>query len=1040
MANAIIDLLRAPSGTFTNGVPAPVSLMPFIKARSWFGGKGYIAGSYPGTLTVDGSPAERPLELRLREMNRNLIAKTYSNPTDGTYRFSDLDPYTKFDLIARDEPNYVYNDVIIGGIWPWTDDELIMHGPPSPTDFLGAFSRTYEITGGTLPYSVSVSSYIPSGVTVTLVDRMLTITSASDPGETMTLVLADSSTVTKTVTITSTTVSAGDPLWDNVSILVTMTGSEGSTVFNDLNPNTTRTWTPANASIDTDSFPGGAGDFTNANSELATPDHASLDISSGEWCVEAFVKTPATHQDWETISSKDHRPSISYWTHAFAIMAGGVLRFSCGNGINTAAPAMYDSATGAVPTSAFVHLAVQRVSRSGTWYYEGFVGVPGTMGARVFQLPEVYSPGVGSGTQSYLIGRLNGAVGPGSLVGLMKGYRVTRAARYANSPGYTTPYTFPTYPASYDTTHPAYRLNITAANGSSYCSLSEFEMTNRAGQRLTIGGIANSSSVYAAGYEAAKAFDGNTTSTQWSSSSGLPQWLSYQFTSPRSAYEFKLTASMTLNEAPKAFTIQTTEDGVSWDDRWCIYNQTGWTANETRFFRFEDYRAANVSAVMKATAANNATTMTDIKGNTYTFGSTAKVGLAVGSGFGRSFIQFTDASTNASVVTTNNAALGILGGDFTVEAFVLYTGADPSGTYGYHIIGSDNNAADGWQLRMTATGLEASFPGSASATLAQTWVANTVYHVYWSRVGTQHYLGVDGTGTAKTLTNRTTNGTTAYRLGAQSYGGGWVGKMIHRVTKGFARYTTGTYQIPPAPFPEFSETPYQYTLPGTATTKSLIHFDGLNGATSITDQRTRTWTVGGNAKLSNEKSRFGGTALRIYDADSFFSCPAGILTASDKFCLEGWIWCDPVGGAGGSSNPGGYTLCGQGGAGGAQDQQIRAYETGMLQYYRGPSIGGEGEKRLESAPGTIKLGMWNHVMLTYDGATLRLYANGNRVGELTATSGWINTGQVFTLGYQIVQGYPEYRTGHKGFIDEFRILVGHEVVSGSSYAVPVGPY
>jgi hypothetical protein len=1018
--------------------------MPFIKARSWFGGAGYIAGTYPGTVTVDGSPAQRPLELRLREMNRNLIAKTYSNPTDGTYRFSDLDPYTKFDIIARDEPNYIYNDVIIGGIWPWTDAELIMHGPPAPTDFLASFTRTYEITGGVMPYSISGTSSIPSGVTATLTDRMLTITSSGDPGETMTLVLTDSSTVTKTVTINSTTSIGGDAQWDNVSILVPMVGSEGATSFYDLNPNTSRTWTPTLASIDTDAYPGGVGDFTNANSQLATPDHTSLSLASGEWCMEAFVKTPATHQDWETISSKDHRPSVSYWTHAFAIMSGGYLRFSSGNGVDTSAPAYYDSSVGVVPTNTLVHLAVQRAQRGGVWYYEGFVGTPGAAGTRVFQIAESIPVGVGSGTQSYLIGRLNGAVGPGSLVALMKGYRVTKALRYGNSSTYTAPLVFPTYPAANDTAYPAYRINVSALNGSTYTSLAEFEMFNRLGTPITsVGnGTGSASTVYGTGYEADKAFDGIMTN-QWASGSGLPSWLGYQFTSPKSVFEYKLTSSTTLNEAPKAFTIQTTSDGIAWDDRWCVYNQTGWVANETRFFRFEDSRSMNVTAVMKASTANNATSMLDVKGNSYGFGPSAKVTLASGSGFGRSFIEFTANDINAYVLTASNPNLHILAsGDFTVEAFVMYTGANPSGTYGYGVIGTNDAITDGWQLRMGSTGLDAVFPGLAGVTYAFTWVPNTIYHIYWSRIGTQHYLGVNGAGSAVSLSNRTTDsGWAAYRLGSQTFGGNWVGKMIHRVTKGFARYTTGTYQMPPAPFPEYSEVPFKYTLPSAATTKSLLHFNGTNGATTVTDQKNLSWSSSGSAIwISNEKSRFGGTALRVYDADSYFSCPAGIIATTDKFCIEGWIWCDPAGGAGGASNPGGYTLCGQGGAGGAQDQQIRVYEDGHLQYYRGPSIGVDGAININSAAGTIRLGMWNHIMLTYDGITLRLYANGNKTAEAAATQGWINTGQLFTLGYQIVQGYSAYRTGHKGFIDEFRVVTGDALVTGTSYIVPNGPY
>lgn len=214
------------------------SLIGFSSNRSRYGGKGYIAGINPGVVTVDGLPALRPIELRLREMNRNLVAKTYSDPTDGTYRFDDLDPNLQFDLISRDEPNYVYNDVLIGGVWPWTDYELYLHGLALPSNLGTSFNRTFEITGGVLPYSIAAESTIPTGVTVTLDGRSLTISSPGDPGEELLLIIEDSSTVTKTIVLSPPPSNTDDPYWDNVVSLLHFDGVQGSMKFTDQKEHT----------------------------------------------------------------------------------------------------------------------------------------------------------------------------------------------------------------------------------------------------------------------------------------------------------------------------------------------------------------------------------------------------------------------------------------------------------------------------------------------------------------------------------------------------------------------------------------------------------------------------------------------------------------------------------------------------------------------------------------------------------------------------------------------------------------------------------
>jgi len=81
------------------------------------GGHGYIAGTTPGLLTVNGSPAAREIFL-IDRVTWTVMQRTTSAP-DGTYRFSNLDATRIYDVIARDFAG-VYNDVIRARITPMT--------------------------------------------------------------------------------------------------------------------------------------------------------------------------------------------------------------------------------------------------------------------------------------------------------------------------------------------------------------------------------------------------------------------------------------------------------------------------------------------------------------------------------------------------------------------------------------------------------------------------------------------------------------------------------------------------------------------------------------------------------------------------------------------------------------------------------------------------------------------------------------------------------------------------------------------------------
>jgi hypothetical protein len=81
---------------------------------------------------------------------------------------------------------------------------------------------------------------------------------------------------------------------------------------------------------------------------------------------------------------------------------------------------------------------------------------------------------------------------------------------------------------------------------------------------LTIGGTFSADSFSAAGYEADKAFDDNS-STYWASGATLPHWLKCQFAATKKIVRYSIHPQ-TQNGAPKEFKLQGSNDDSAWVD------------------------------------------------------------------------------------------------------------------------------------------------------------------------------------------------------------------------------------------------------------------------------------------------------------------------------------------------------------------------------------------------------------------------------------------------------------------------------------------
>jgi hypothetical protein len=148
--------------------------------------------------------------------------------------------------------------------------------------------------------------------------------------------------------------------------------------------------------------------------------------------------------------------------------------------------------------------------------------------------------------------------------------------------------------------HRYWRLLITANNGDTFRvgTLEVILATAPGGATVASGGTASASSENVAG-DAAKAFDGDTTSSGWISANlstlgglhaGNPQWLRYDFGAgnEKNIVEFGVgsyPASSSVNARSLAdFKLQYSDDGSAWTDAKSVTGQSGWAFQEVRRF------------------------------------------------------------------------------------------------------------------------------------------------------------------------------------------------------------------------------------------------------------------------------------------------------------------------------------------------------------------------------------------------------------------------------------------------------------------------
>lgn len=370
-----------------------------------------------------------------------------------------------------------------------------------------------------------------------------------------------------------------------------------------------------------------------------------------------------------------------------------------------------------------------------------------------------------------------------------------------------------------------------------------------------------------------------------------------------------------------------------------------------------------------------------------------------------------------AVSTTANAAFGFGTADFTVEAWVYYTGTNASATKPIvdfrgavatapSIFGYTSN-----QLALYYNGSVVYQPASLTLT-SNAW--NHVALVRSSGV-TKFYL--NGTGASTTYTDTNNYPSAACIIGTDSLAGGssyWIGSLSNiRVVKGVAVYTTN-FTPPTSPLTAISGT-------------SLLTCQ----STTFIDNSTNAFTITANGNATPERANpFTDTvtgptpyAAATYAGSAYFDGTGDYLVAPSS--------------AGFGFGTGDFTV------------EAWFYFTGTIATYQRPwwfgddndnlelntsvfRVGGAAQGALITGTTTIKSGTWYHVALTRAGGVYKLWLNGAQEGG-SATNSYNSSARTLTVMATSSGANPS-----TGYVSNLRVIKGTALYTGP-FVPPAAP-
>ena len=205
---------------------------------------------------------------------------------------------------------------------------------------------------------------------------------------------------------------------------------------------------------------------------------------------------------------------------------------------------------------------------------------------------------------------------------------------------------------------------------------------------------------------------------------------------------------------------------------------------------------------------------------------------------------------------------------------------------------------------------------------------------------------------------------------------------------------------------------------------ALLHFDGTNGSTTITDnsKNNLTVTASNGAAISTAQSKFGGASVLFDGTDDYLAVASnGMFALAADFTIECWFRLTGTAGQGSTGEQGIISS-------GVIDPsrwilRLQGTSTKVLSWWLNtPSNNVVGST-------SIQQNVWYHIALVRNGSStnnVKLYLNGTL--ESQATSTYSVPAEPIYIGKSYSNLNGEY---FNGYIDELRITNGYARYTGN---------
>ncbi|WP_396615436.1 LamG domain-containing protein [Lysobacter soli] len=202
-----------------------------------------------------------------------------------------------------------------------------------------------------------------------------------------------------------------------------------------------------------------------------------------------------------------------------------------------------------------------------------------------------------------------------------------------------------------------------------------------------------------------------------------------------------------------------------------------------------------------------------------------------------------------------------------------------------------------------------------------------------------------------------------------------------------------------------------------AQVSALLHFDGVDGSTTFTDETGQMWAAGGPAALDNAVAKFG-TASLLPGASGYITTPndPGFVLGNGEWTMEAWV--DATGlGWGGGGGAGEKCIACLWNSSGGNSWFFGVNNTSRLFFYWNGSF-------FPFSTASVPSSGWVHVAAVRHGNNLRLFINGT---ESTISGGSTFSGAITdSTANLVIGGEPVANNGYFGarHLDDFRLTKG----------------